>query len=69
MTTQPKHDPLAPPLLIRIADAAQMLSLGRSTLYEMINRGELPSIKCGAARRIPVAALHRWVQDNTTYGA
>jgi excisionase family DNA binding protein len=50
------------PLLVRVEEAARLLSLSRSMIYEMMNRGELPSIRCGAARRIPLAALRAWVE-------
>ena len=54
------------PLLVRVEEAARLLSLGRSTIYELMDKGELPSVRCGAARRIPVAALRRWVEQHTT---
>ena len=50
------------PLLVRVEEAARLLSLSRSTIYEMLDRGELPSVRCGAARRIPLAALRAWVE-------
>ena len=49
------------PLLVRVEEAARMLSLSRSTVYEMLDAGELPSVRRGTARRIPVAALRAWV--------
>ncbi|NTU84675.1 MAG: helix-turn-helix domain-containing protein [Chloroflexales bacterium] len=49
------------PLLVRVEEAARILSLSRSTIYEMMDAGELPSVRRGAARRIPLAALHAWV--------
>jgi excisionase family DNA binding protein len=49
------------PLLVRVEEAARILSLSRSTIYEMMDSGELPSVRHGAARRIPVAALRAWV--------
>jgi excisionase family DNA binding protein len=49
------------PLLVRVEEAARILSLSRSTIYEMMDSGELPSVRRGAARRIPVAALHEWI--------
>jgi excisionase family DNA binding protein len=49
------------PLLVRVEEAARILSLSRSTIYEMLDSGELPSVRRGAARRIPVAALHAWI--------
>ena len=51
------------PLLVRVEEAARLLSLSRSMIYELMNRGELPSVRCGAARRIPLAALQAWVKD------
>lgn len=54
------------PLLVRVEEAARLLSLGRSTIYELMDSGELPSVRCGAARRIPVAALRKWVEEHTT---
>ena len=53
------------PLLVRVEEAARILSLSRSTIYEMLDAGELPSVRRGTARRIPVAALHAWVAQQT----
>ena len=36
------------PLLVRVEEAARLLSLSRSTIYELLDRGELPSVRCGA---------------------
>ena len=38
--------------LLRVREVAQMLSLGRSMIYELMNSGRLPSVKIGNARRI-----------------
>jgi excisionase family DNA binding protein len=59
-------DPPVEPLLIRVEEAARMLSLSRSTIYEMLDAGELPSVRRGVARRIPLAALRAWVAERTT---
>jgi excisionase family DNA binding protein len=56
------------PLLVRVEDAARILSLSRSKVYEMLDRGELPSVRAGSARRIPLAALHAWVAANLEHG-
>jgi excisionase family DNA binding protein len=53
------------PLLVRVEEAARILSLSRSTIYEMMDAGELPSVRRGMARRIPVAALREWVSQQT----
>jgi excisionase family DNA binding protein len=50
--------PVAPgKLLVTVEEAADMLSLGRTKVYEMVLRKELRSVKEGRARRIPVSAL------------
>ena len=54
------------PLLVRVEEAARLLSLSRSTIYEMLDRGELPSVRRGTARRIPLAALRAWVERQAT---
>jgi excisionase family DNA binding protein len=57
-TTKPE------PLLLRVEEAARLLSLSRSTLYEMLSAGEIASVRRGSARRIPMAALHSWINQN-----
>ena len=49
-------------LLLRLSEVAARLGLGRSTIYELIQRGELPVIRVGRAVRVPVVALERWVE-------
>ena len=49
------------PLLLRVEEAARMLSLSRTTVYLLLESGQLPSIKCGTARRIPRVALDEWI--------
>jgi excisionase family DNA binding protein len=56
-----RAEPSVEPLLVRVEEAARILSLSRSTIYEMMDAGELPSVRRGTARRIPVAALREWV--------
>jgi excisionase family DNA binding protein len=55
------------PLLVRVEEAARILSLSRSTIYEMMDSGELPSVRWGAARRIPMAALRAWVERQVVH--
>jgi excisionase family DNA binding protein len=61
------------PLLLTVNQAAQMLGIGRSTLYELIDAGEIRSVKVGASRRIPLKAVHEYIDrllgdDDSTGG-
>jgi excisionase family DNA binding protein len=44
-------------LLLSPTEAAAQLSIGRSKVYELMRLGQLRSVKIGASRRIPQAAL------------
>ena len=55
-------------LLLTVDEAAQRLSVGRSYLYDLVMRGTIESIKLGRSRRIPVAALERFVQEKLEAG-
>ena len=41
-------------LLYRVEEAAGVLSLGRSKVYELIARGEIRAVKIDGATRVPV---------------
>lgn len=49
------------PLLHSPADAARLLGVGRSTVYELLAEGTLPSVKIGRARRITRTAIDDFV--------
>lgn len=55
--------------LVTVKKAAEFLSVGRSTLYEAMERGRLPYVKIGAARRIPMRALTEFAAANLRMGA
>lgn len=48
-------------LLLRPAEAADMLGIGRSKMYAMLASGEIPSLQIGKSIRVPVDALRQWV--------
>jgi excisionase family DNA binding protein len=52
-----------PRLLLTIEEAAQALGLSRAFLYPLVMQGIIPSLKFGAARRIPLAALEAFVEQ------
>ncbi|MDQ6875799.1 MAG: helix-turn-helix domain-containing protein [Actinomycetota bacterium] len=49
------------PLLYKPEDAAAILGIGRSKLFELLAAGQLPSVQIGRARRIPASALSDFV--------
>ena len=48
-------------LLLTAEEAAEMLGVGRTTVYRMLARNELRSIKIGSSRRIPFVSLTEYV--------
>ncbi|MBA3823619.1 MAG: helix-turn-helix domain-containing protein [Ktedonobacterales bacterium] len=50
-------------LLLTVEEAAQLLSIGRTLLYDLVMRGKVDSVKIGNARRIPLAALQAYVES------
>ena len=50
-------------LLLTPEDAADLLSIGRSKLYELIGDGRLASVRIGASRRVPMSALVQFVES------
>ncbi|APE35918.1 ethanolamine utilization protein EutA [Nocardia mangyaensis] len=45
-----------------IAVAADQLGVGRSTVYVLMNEGKLRSVKVGARRLIPAAAIDEFIE-------
>jgi excisionase family DNA binding protein len=50
-------------LLLRINETAQLIGLGKSKTYDLIARGELPSIRIGKSVRVPAEKLREWVNS------
>ncbi len=48
--------------LLTVEEAAEQLSLGRTKTYELVQKGLLPSISIGRARRIPATAVAAFIQ-------
>lgn len=49
-------------LLLRVPEAAEALGLSRAKTYQLVAGGELPSVRIGAAVRVPVDALRAWIE-------
>jgi excisionase family DNA binding protein len=48
-------------LLVDVREAARLLSMGRTAVFDEIRRGRLKSVKRGRARLIPVTCLAEYV--------
>lgn len=58
--------PLSQRLLARPEEAAELLGVGRSTIYELMRAGELHVVHIGRAARIPIQDLRLWVEAHET---
>ncbi len=50
-------------LLLKPHEAAHVLGVARSTIYQLLRSGRPPSTKIGKARRIPYKALEQLVEE------
>ena len=48
-------------MLYTPTEAAKALGISRSTVYVLIASGEVPSVRIGSCRRVPVDGLRRYV--------
>jgi excisionase family DNA binding protein len=53
------------PVVVTVADAAAMLSIGRSRVYELIQGGDLASVKIGASRRVTIKSIRKLLAEAT----
>jgi excisionase family DNA binding protein len=57
------------PLLVGIPEAARLIGLGRSKLYQILNDGEISLIKLGGRSLISVDELRSYVADKLAKAA
>jgi excisionase family DNA binding protein len=55
-------------LLYRPADAAEQLSVSRTTLYQLVKTGQIEAVRVAADLRIPAVALNAYVARQTAAG-
>lgn len=56
-------------VLLRPEEVAQVCSIGRTAVYAAIREGRLESVRLGRSRRIPAAAVQRFVDSLLWEGA
>lgn len=50
-------------LLLKPSEVTQILGIGRSLVYELIARREIPSVRLGRCIRVPTESLQRWLNE------
>lgn len=50
------------PLLLTVKEAATLIGIGRTTLYQLMDSGEIASVHVGSSRRIPLLSAHEFVE-------
>jgi excisionase family DNA binding protein len=53
------------PLLLTVKEAAALIGIGRSTLYRLMDAGEVDSVHIGSSRRIPLGSAYAFVERVT----
>ncbi|WP_432423416.1 helix-turn-helix domain-containing protein [Sphingomonas lycopersici] len=46
------------PITVRVPEAARLLGISRSRIYELITSGDIETVKLGRATLVPVSGLH-----------
>ena len=49
-------------LLLKPTEAADALGVSRSTIYELVAAGTVPSVRLGRSVRVPVASLWKFAE-------
>jgi excisionase family DNA binding protein len=53
------------PLVYSVEEAATALGIGRSLAFDLVRRGELPTVRLGRRRVIPRQLLVDWLESRT----
>ena len=53
------------PWLLRVEEVADLLGVSRSTIYNLINTEQLPTVRIAGCRRIPVDQLRVWLAQQS----
>lgn len=51
------------PLLLTPEEVAEVLRVGRSRVYDLMRSHRLVSVKIGGSRRVPIAAVRKFVDE------
>jgi excisionase family DNA binding protein len=57
---------IAAAVLLTVEEAAQRLSIGRTTMYSLVSAGAIESVTIGRLRRVPSESLEKYVSTLRT---
>jgi excisionase family DNA binding protein len=57
--------PINGSLLLTVSEAAAALHISRSSIYRLIEAGELAWVQIGSARRVTSVEIHRFIAAHT----
>ena len=52
---------MGPRVLYRIDEAAELLSISKSRVYELVRSGQIRTVKVGKSHRVPARSLDEYV--------
>ncbi|QJY45594.1 helix-turn-helix domain-containing protein [Pseudonocardia broussonetiae] len=52
-----------PQLLLTVEEAAEVLRIGRTTMFELIRTGQVATVPIGRLRRVPLDALQQFIRE------
>jgi excisionase family DNA binding protein len=52
-------------MLLTIEQAAQALGIGRTLMYELVQKNKIPSVRISRYRRVSVDALRLFIEQQT----
>jgi excisionase family DNA binding protein len=54
--------------MVTVEEAGRTLGVSRSTVWRLIQRGDLPSVRRGGRRLVPASAIHTRTRRRRTWG-
>ena len=54
------------PLMLTVTNVAEVLGISRTGAYELVRRGDFPTLNIGKRIVIPKEEFIRWIRDNAT---
>jgi excisionase family DNA binding protein len=61
MSTHSPIDQAEPRRMLTVEQAAEALSIGRTTMFALVKSGDIESVRIGHLRRIPADAIDAYV--------